>query len=142
ARADGLAAPEGAQLLQQRRRPRRHERALAAARLLAHDARTFTGRLCFRRRSRAGGDAMRLRDKVAVVTGSASGFGRTTAARLAEEGARVLVVDLDAWGGAETVTRVRGTASDADLVVTDVSSMEGAEHAMSTAEDRWGGVDI
>jgi NAD(P)-dependent dehydrogenase (short-subunit alcohol dehydrogenase family) len=85
---------------------------------------------------------MRLRDKVAVVTGSASGFGRTTAARFAEEGARVLVVDLDAEGGTETVALARGTGSDAELVVTDVSSMEGAEHAMSTAEDRWGGVDI
>ncbi len=85
---------------------------------------------------------MKLRDKVAVVTGSASGFGRTTAARFAEEGANVLVVDLDTEGGAETVALARGTGSDAELVVTDVSSMEGAEHAMSTAEDRWGGVDI
>jgi 3-oxoacyl-[acyl-carrier protein] reductase len=85
---------------------------------------------------------MKLRDKVAVVTGSASGFGRTTAARFAEEGAKVLVVDLDAEGGAETVSLVKGAGSDAELVVADVSSMDGAEHAVSTAEARWGGVDI
>ena len=41
---------------------------------------------------------MRLRDKVAIVTGSASGFGRATAARFAEEGASVVVADLDADG--------------------------------------------
>jgi 3-oxoacyl-[acyl-carrier protein] reductase len=85
---------------------------------------------------------MKLRDKVAVVTGSASGFGRTTAARFAEEGAKVLVVDLDADGAAETVALVKGAGSDGDLVVTDVSTMEGAEHAVATAEERWGGVDI
>ena len=85
---------------------------------------------------------MKLRDKVAVVTGSASGFGRTTAARFAEEGAKVLVVDLDAEGAAETVGLVKGAGSDAELVVTDISTMDGAEHAISTAEERWGGVDI
>src|SRR4051812_1741167 len=85
---------------------------------------------------------MRLRDKVAVVTGSASGFGRTTAARFAEEGANVLVVDLDPDGGAETVALVRRAGSDAELVVADVSSVEGAEHAVATAEERWGGVDV
>jgi 3-oxoacyl-[acyl-carrier protein] reductase len=85
---------------------------------------------------------MKLRDKVAVVTGSASGFGRTTAARFAEEGAKVLVVDLDADGAAGTVALVKGAGSDGELVVTDVSTMEGAEHAVATAEERWGGVDI
>jgi 3-oxoacyl-[acyl-carrier protein] reductase len=85
---------------------------------------------------------MKLRDKVAVVTGSASGFGRTTAARFAEEGAKVLVVDLDADGAAETVALVKGAGSDGELVVTDVSTRDGAEHAVATAEERWGGVDI
>ena len=85
---------------------------------------------------------MRLRDKVAVVTGSASGFGRTTAARFGEEGARVVVVDLDPDGGAETVALVEGTGAEAELVVADVSSADGAEHAIATAAERWGGVDI
>ena len=49
---------------------------------------------------------MRLADKVAIVTGAASGFGRTTAVRFAEEGARVVVADLDESGGAETVQLV------------------------------------
>ena len=85
---------------------------------------------------------MRLRDKVAVVTGSASGFGRTTAARFAEEGARVLVVDLDEAGGAETVDLVKGAGSDGELVVADVSTAAGAEAAVATAEQRFGGVDV
>ncbi len=42
---------------------------------------------------------MRLRNKIAIVTGGSSGFGRTTAVRFAEEGAKVVVADLDeAWG--------------------------------------------
>src|SRR5262249_24320204 len=141
ARADGLAAPEGAQLLQQRRRPGGHERPVAAARLLADDPPALGRRLPVRSCD-VGGDAMKLRDRVAVVTGSASGFGRTTAAPFAGEGAKVVVVDVDEAGAAETVQLVKGAGSDGELVVADVATAAGAEHAVSTAEARWGRVDI
>jgi 3-oxoacyl-[acyl-carrier protein] reductase len=85
---------------------------------------------------------MRLRDKVAIVTGAASGFGRTTAARFAEEGARVVVVDLDGEGGAETVALVEGAGSQGALVVADVSGAEGAAAAVDAARARFGGVDV
>lgn len=85
---------------------------------------------------------MRLRDKVAVVTGSGSGFGRTTAARFAEEGARVVVVDLDEAGGAQTVALVEGVGSQAALVVADVSTTAGAAASIDAARERFGGVDV
>ena len=85
---------------------------------------------------------MRLRDKIAIVTGGSSGFGRTTAVRFAEEGARVVVADLDeAWGN-ETISLIEQAGGQGVLAVGDVGNAEGAEHAVSTALERFGGVDV
>ncbi len=48
----------------------------------------------------------RLKDKVAVITGAASGIGQATALRFAEEGAKVVVADLDRTGGEKTVAMI------------------------------------
>ena len=65
---------------------------------------------------------MRLDGKVGIVTGSASGFGRTTALRFAEEGARVVVVDVDGAKGRETVELVGEAGGEALLVVEDIAN--------------------
>src|SRR5262245_40845733 len=88
------------------------------------------------------GCIMRLEGKVGIVTGSASGFGRTTAIRFAEEGARVAVVDVDATKGAETVDLVNEAGSEALLAVEDISTVEGARAAVAATIDRFGGVDV
>ncbi|WP_049922506.1 SDR family NAD(P)-dependent oxidoreductase [Halopiger djelfimassiliensis] len=65
---------------------------------------------------------MRLEDKTVVITGAASGIGRETAERCAEEGAHVIVTDVDSDGGhtvAETIAEAGGDASFYDLDVTD-----------------------
>ena len=54
---------------------------------------------------------MRLKDKNAIVTGSAQGIGRSVCARFAEEGAKVLVVDMNEEGGEETVRLIRKRAA-------------------------------
>lgn len=63
----------------------------------------------------------RLQDKVALVTGGASGIGRATALVFAREGARVVVSDVDATGGEQTVQAIRAAGGDAIFVRADVS---------------------
>ena len=66
----------------------------------------------------------RVAGKVALVTGAASGLGRATAIRLAEEGARVMVTDWEDRGGAETVDLIRAAGGEAQFRHQDVSSEE------------------
>jgi len=90
----------------------------------------------------AEGCDMRLRDKVAIITGSGSGFGRMTAARFAEEGAKVVIADVDASGADETAGIVTRTGSDAEIVIGDISTMDGARAVADRAVERFGALDI
>jgi NAD(P)-dependent dehydrogenase (short-subunit alcohol dehydrogenase family) len=85
---------------------------------------------------------MRLEGKIAIVTGASSGFGRATAERFADEGARIVVADLDEDGGKETCRRVAARGSDAELVVGDVSALGVAMQAVERAIERFGGLDV
>jgi 3-oxoacyl-[acyl-carrier protein] reductase len=85
---------------------------------------------------------MRLEGRVAIVTGGSSGFGRATAVRFAEEGARVVIADLDEDGGKETARRVAAAGSDAELAVGDISSLPGARRAVERALERFGRLDV
>jgi 3-oxoacyl-[acyl-carrier protein] reductase len=80
---------------------------------------------------------MRLRDKVAVVTGGGSGFGAAICRRFVEEGARVVVVDCRRDGG-DTVARETG----AMFVEADVASEADARRMIATAVERFGRLDI
>ena len=82
---------------------------------------------------------MRLRDKVAIVTGGASGFGRGMALRFAEEGARVVVADINGKG-AENVARDIGAGAVA--VAVDVSRKADIDAMVEAAMDAYGRVDI
>ncbi len=84
----------------------------------------------------------RLDGKVAIVTGGASGFGRATALRFAREGARVVVVDLDATRGAAVVDEVHAAGSEGRLVAGDVSQLDVAREAVAAAVDALGGLDV
>lgn len=82
-----------------------------------------------------------LKDKVAVVTGAASGIGRAIALRLAEEGAKTVVFDRDDAGAAETVTAAKkagGTAAAQHCDITDLASVRAAVDA---AESGTGPID-
>ena len=60
---------------------------------------------------------MLLKDKVAMITGAASGIGRATAQLFAEHGAKVVAVDIDEPGGMETVNSVRRASGEAIFLV-------------------------
>lgn len=82
---------------------------------------------------------MRLKGKVAVVTGAASGFGEGMARRFAEEGAKVVVADLNERGAA----RVAGEIGEAAIAVqTDVSSRSEMDELIYAAKSAFGRIDI
>ncbi|MGD0224644.1 MAG: glucose 1-dehydrogenase [Terriglobia bacterium] len=64
---------------------------------------------------------MKLKDRVAVITGAGSGIGRASAVEFAREGARVVVVDINAAGAEETVKLITGIGGQAIAVPTDVA---------------------
>jgi NAD(P)-dependent dehydrogenase (short-subunit alcohol dehydrogenase family) len=82
---------------------------------------------------------MKLKDRVAVITGSASGIGRATALGFAKEGARVVVADVNSQGAAETVKLITAGSGTAVAVETDVSnadSVQGLVHRTLQAFSR------
>jgi len=80
--------------------------------------------------------------KVAIVTGGSSGIGRATALVLAAAGASVVVADVNAEGGAETVSLIRQAGGRAAFVSCDVTSRDSLEAAVALAEGTYGGLDI
>ena len=83
-----------------------------------------------------------LGGKVAAVTGGASGIGRSVAALLARQGARVFVLDVDALGAAETVARIESAAGSAGFVECDVASVNAVTEAFRAIGNAAGRLDI
>ena len=84
----------------------------------------------------------RLQGRVAVVTGGASGIGRATAYRLAEEGATVLVTDIEDEAGGLVAKNLSELGYDATFVHHDVTSPEDWRLVVETALEDHGGLDI
>jgi|SRR5579859_2442882 len=84
----------------------------------------------------------RLVDRVAVVTGGAQGIGGATARRLAEEGARVLVVDVDAAAAARNVEAIHAAGGVAEALESDVGTEDGVRAMVERAVSTWGKLDI
>ncbi|MGD9868114.1 MAG: glucose 1-dehydrogenase, partial [Hyphomicrobiales bacterium] len=80
----------------------------------------------------------RLEGRVAIVTGAASGFGEGIARRFAEEGARVVVADINEAAG----KAVAASLPAATFVKADVSRAEGAQAMVDAAVKAFGGLDI
>jgi NAD(P)-dependent dehydrogenase (short-subunit alcohol dehydrogenase family) len=81
-------------------------------------------------------------EKVALVTGSASGIGRTTAQFYAREGAKVVVSDVDMNGGKETVEMIKSDGGEAIFIEADVSRPEDCESLVQSTVDEFGRLDI
>jgi len=85
---------------------------------------------------------MRLEDKVAIVTGAASGFGAGIARRFAAEGARIVVNDLDAAGAARMASEIEGAGGRAVACAGDVSCDADVARLVASAIERFGRLDI
>ncbi|RKU09812.1 short-chain dehydrogenase [Candidatus Poribacteria bacterium] len=85
---------------------------------------------------------MRLKDKVAIITGAASGIGKATAKLFAEHGAKVVVADIDKDGGNQTVAKIHNAGNEAIYVQTDVTIKADTEQMVAQTVKTYGKLDI
>jgi NAD(P)-dependent dehydrogenase (short-subunit alcohol dehydrogenase family) len=83
-----------------------------------------------------------LDQKVALITGAASGIGLATAKLFAQHGAKIVVVDINEANGQQAVESIRSSSGEASFVKADVGRMDDVRAAVQTAVDRYGSLDI
>jgi len=84
----------------------------------------------------------KLDGKIAIVTGSGRGIGQAIAQKLASEGAKVVVNDLDAGPAEETIAKIQALGSNAASCLGDVTAPDFGARIVKTALDEFGGIDI
>jgi NAD(P)-dependent dehydrogenase (short-subunit alcohol dehydrogenase family) len=85
---------------------------------------------------------MKLQGKVAIVTGAASGIGRASALLFADEGARVVVTDIDQEGAEETAVTIKARNGCAFARKVNVACESEVEQLVAVTIARWGKIDI
>jgi NAD(P)-dependent dehydrogenase (short-subunit alcohol dehydrogenase family) len=85
---------------------------------------------------------MRLRDKVALITGASGGIGRDAAVLFAKEGAAIAAVDIDDLRGHETVELIKAQGGQAAYVTADVSRAGDCEAMVAFAEKEFGKLNV
>ena len=85
---------------------------------------------------------MRFQDKVVVITGAASGFGRAAVHKFASEGAKIVAADIDADGLESLVGAVSGQGGEIAGIRTDVTKTADIQAMTDTATERFGTIDV
>ena len=85
---------------------------------------------------------MRLKNKVAIITGAGSGIGQGIAFAFIKEGAKVVVADWSEKSGEETVEQIHKKGGDAVFIKTDVSKAENIDEMAKICLDKFGRIDI
>jgi meso-butanediol dehydrogenase / (S,S)-butanediol dehydrogenase / diacetyl reductase len=85
---------------------------------------------------------MKLQNRIALVTGAASGIGQAVAVRFAAEGAAVMAADVDDRNGLETVERIRASGGRAEFVHLDVSNADEVNRVVRHTIEGLGGLHI
>ena len=85
---------------------------------------------------------MRLKDKVAIITGAASGMGKEEALAFAKEGAIVVVADLNVEGAKKVVNEINANGGNAIPFCVNVTKIEDLENLVHTVTETFGRIDI
>ena len=85
---------------------------------------------------------MKLKDKICIVTGAASGIGKEIAATYAREGGKVVIADLNLAASQAVADEVVAAGGTAMAVAMDVTSEEQVNAAVAAVVEAWGGVDV
>ncbi len=83
-----------------------------------------------------------MQNKVALVTGAGAGIGHAVAVRLAQEGAAVVIADVNEGAGQESVRRIEAVAGRAAFVFADVAVEADVQRMVAFADRHFGGLDI
>ncbi|MFC1517087.1 3-oxoacyl-[acyl-carrier-protein] reductase [Candidatus Margulisiibacteriota bacterium] len=85
---------------------------------------------------------MELKDKVAIVTGSARGIGKAIAARLAQAGAKVVITDVNVEQSEATAKEIAGLGVETLAIGCNVTKKAEVDNLMSKAKEKFGSIDI
>ena len=85
---------------------------------------------------------MRLKGKIAIITGAGSGIGKASALLFAKEGASVVVADLNDEAGSAVVKQINSEGGNALLVKTDVTNAASIQKMVKATIDKYGKIDI
>ncbi|MEM9527527.1 MAG: SDR family NAD(P)-dependent oxidoreductase, partial [Bacteroidota bacterium] len=85
---------------------------------------------------------MRLKNKVALVTGGSNGIGKESCLLFAAEGAKVIVVDINETDGQATVSEIEVNGGEAVFCKADVSKAGDCEKMVNLAKEEFGGLHV
>ena len=85
---------------------------------------------------------MKLENKVAIITGSGSGIGQTSAILFAKEGAKIVVVDINEDGGLKTVEKIKSNGGESCFIKADVSDVKDVKNSIKYVIDQYSKIDV
>ncbi len=85
---------------------------------------------------------MRLKDKVALITGAGSGIGEATAMRFSEEGAKVVINDVNLEGANKVAEKIKANGGEAIVIKADISKKDEVEAMVQKVIEQFGRLDI